>query len=173
MTLGDLLDLFCQEVPSDLTYREEELLELYEDLLALPADEPRVTPARESTEERDRAVVEAIVSRLSPSSSAPHPSHALSALLYQRAASHLPKSHAHESVLDGYSATLPHRVALNILTPIIQELTAIHTEGPSSLKDVPLAVLSVEEWQSLTRTCVRTCHRNLFVDTENATLACS
>ncbi|KAI9449004.1 hypothetical protein BJY52DRAFT_1364065 [Lactarius psammicola] len=154
-----------EEVPSDLTYREEELLELYEDLLALPDNEAKVTadsPARVSTE-GDRAVVEAIVSRLSPSPSIPEPSNALSGLLYQRAASgssHIPtqaQPHGHETGLDSCSATPPHRVVLNLLTPITQELTAlrhVHGQGPSSAKDVPLALLSIEEWRSLTRVCL-------------------
>ena len=182
MTLGVLLDSFAQEVPSDFTYREEELLELYEDLLALPDDQARVTadsPPRVFTEERDKAVVEAIVFRLSHSPSAPDPSHAFSALLYQRAASnfsHIPaqaQAHAHEASL---STTLPHCVALSLLAPVIQELTAIRnapTEGPSSAKDVPLVLLSVEEWQSLTRVCVRTCYHDLPINAENAILACS
>jgi hypothetical protein len=159
-TLGDFIDSFGQEIPPNLTYREEELLELYEDLLALPNDEARVTAPRVSTKERDRALVETIVSRLSPLPSAPDPSHALSALLYQRSASNLPHIPAHETS----SATLPHCVALGLLAPVIQELTAIriaHTEGPSSTKDVPLAMLSVEEWRSLIRVCVRTCHCDL------------
>jgi len=165
-----------QEVPSDLTYREEELLELYEDLLALPDDEAKVTAdssARVSTQEQDRAVVEAIVSRLSPSPSALDPSDAFSALLHQRAASdspHIParaQPHAHETGLDNCSATLPHRVALNLLTPITQELTAIrNAHTPSSAKAVPLALLSVEEWRSLTRVCVRICRRNLPIEAE-------
>ncbi|KAH9068095.1 hypothetical protein EDB83DRAFT_683485 [Lactarius deliciosus] len=140
---GDLLD-------SDLTYREEELLELYEDLLALPVDEPKATPARVSTEELDRAVVEAIVSRLSPSPSAP--SDALSALLYQRTGSDSPLIPVRAQT--STSPTLPHRVALDLLTPISQELTAIRNAHASSANDVPLALLSVEEWQSLTRLCL-------------------
>jgi hypothetical protein len=140
-----------QETPPDLTYREEELLQLYEDLLALPEDEAKVTAdssARVSTEERDREVVEVIVSRLSPS--APEQPDAFSALLYQRVAQapHIPvQPHSHET------ARLPHHVALNLLTPIIQELTTIH--GPSSA-GVPLSLLSMDEWRSLTRVCVRT-----------------
>jgi hypothetical protein len=142
-----------QETSPDLTYREEELLQLYEDLLALPSDEVQVptdSPAR------DRAAVEAIVSRLSPP--APEQSDAFSALLSQRAAQapHI-QSHLHET------ATLPHHVALNLLAPVIQELAIIH--GPSAV-DVPLALLSMEEWRSLTRACVRTCHRNLLTDAE-------
>jgi hypothetical protein len=146
-----------QETPPDLTYREEELLQLYEDLLALPEDEAKVvadSSARLSTEERDREVVEVIVSRLSPPAS--EQPDAFSALLYQRAAQ---APHPHET------ATLPHHVALNLLTPIIQELATTH--GPSSA-DVPLALLSMEEWRSLTRVCVRTCHRNLPIDAERA-----
>jgi hypothetical protein len=134
-----------QETPPDLTYREEELLQLYEDLLALPEDEAKVvadSSARLSTEERDREVVEVIVSRLSPPAS--EQPDAFSALLYQRAAQ---APHPHET------ATLPHHVALNLLTPIIQELTTIH--GPSSA-GVPLSLLSMDEWRSLTRVCVRT-----------------
>jgi hypothetical protein len=152
-----------QETPPDLTYREEELLQLYEDLLALPEDEAKVTAdssARVSTEERDREVVEVIVSRLSPS--APEQPDAFSALLYQRVAQapHIPvQPHSHET------ARLPHHVALNLLAPIIQELATTH--GPSSA-DVPLALLSMEEWRSLTRVCVRTCHRNLPIDAERA-----
>ncbi|KAH9176110.1 hypothetical protein EDB89DRAFT_1941983 [Lactarius sanguifluus] len=142
-TEGDLLD-------SDLTYREEELLELYEDLLALPDDEAKATPARVSTEERDRALVEAIVSRLSPSTSAP--SDALSALLYQRTPSDSPLIPVQAQT--STSSTLPHRVALDLLTPISQELTAIRNAHVSSANDVPLALLSVEEWQSLTRVCL-------------------
>ncbi|KAF8266080.1 hypothetical protein EI94DRAFT_1803621 [Lactarius quietus] len=138
-----------EETPSDLTYREEELLQLYEDLLALPDDEAKVTP-RVSTEEQDRAVVDAIVSRLSPLPSAPDPSDAFSALLLQRAASgsqHISaQAHAHETSCSA------HHVALNLLTPIIQESKAIH--GPSSGKGVPLAVLSVDEWRSLIRVCL-------------------
>ncbi|KAH8986599.1 hypothetical protein EDB92DRAFT_2021332 [Lactarius akahatsu] len=140
---GDLLD-------SDLTYREEELLELYEDLLALPDDEAKATPARVSTEELDRALVEAIVSRLSPSSSAP--SDALSTLLYQRTASDSPLIPVQAQTSS--SPTLPHRVALDLLTPISQELTAIRNAHASSANDVPLALLSVEEWQALTRVCL-------------------
>ncbi|KAH9001910.1 hypothetical protein EDB86DRAFT_2902439 [Lactarius hatsudake] len=118
---GDLID-------SDLTYREEELLELYQDLLALPA----------------------IVSRLSPSPSAP--SDALSALLYQRTPSDSPLIPVQAQT--STSPTLPHRVALDLLTPISQELTAIRNAHISSANDVPLALLSVEEWQSLTRVCL-------------------
>jgi hypothetical protein len=151
------LTLLCQDAPSDLTYREEELLQLYEDLLALPDDEPKVTPARVSTEERDRAVVEAIVSRLSLSPSAPDPSDAFSALLYQRASSTSP----HIPTQAQPHGSQPHHVALNLLTPIIQELTAI-----SSAQDVPLALLSMEEWRSLTRVSVRTYHRDLPNDAE-------
>ena len=142
-------------------------MELYENLLALPADEAKVTtdsPARVSTEERDRVAVDAIVSRLSPSPSVLDQSGGLSALLHQRAASgslHIPAQaqlHAHET------ATLPHHVVLNSLNPIIQKLKAIY--APSSAKDLPLALLSVEEWRSLTRVCVRTCYRDLPIDAE-------
>lgn len=157
LTVQDLLDTFSQDAPSDLTYREEELLQLYENLLALPDDEPKVTSARVSTEDRDRAVVKAIVSRLSPSPSAPDSSDALSTLLYQRASS----TSSHIPTQTQPHGSQPHHVALNLLAPIIQELTAI-----SSAQDVPLALLSMEEWRSLTRVCVRTCHRDLPIDAE-------
>ncbi|KAI9435830.1 hypothetical protein H4582DRAFT_2059299 [Lactarius indigo] len=139
-----------EEVSPDLTYREEELLELYEDLLALPDDQTKVTPAPVFTEEQDRAVVEAIVSRLSPSPSAP--SDALSALPNQRAESDSPLIPVQAQTSS--SATLLYRVALDLLTPIIQELAAIQHARPSSANDVPLALLSMEEWQSLTRLCL-------------------
>ena len=58
---------------------------------------------------------------------------------------------------------LPHHVALGLLTPIIQELESsqnlhVSTSGQRSppIKDVPLAVLSINEWRSLTRLCVST-----------------
>ena len=128
-------DSSSQETPP---YREEELLQLYEDLLALP-DEPKLTPPV-STEKQDSAVVEEILSRLP---SAPQQSNALSALLSQRVASGSPHIHLK-------TATLPHQVALNLLASVVQQLTPIH--GPN----VPLAFLSMEEWRSLTRVCVRT-----------------
>ncbi len=60
--------------------------------------------------------------------------------------------------------SLPHNIALSRLTPIIQELESTrNTQAPASgqgstpIKDVPLAVLSIDEWRSLTRVCVRTC----------------
>ncbi|KAH9064399.1 hypothetical protein EDB87DRAFT_1804147 [Lactarius vividus] len=138
------------DLPSDPTYREEELLELYEDLLAPPVNEANATPAPVSTEERDRALVDAIVSRLSPPPSTP--SDAFSALLNQRMASGSPLTPVQAQI--STNATLPHRVALDLLTPIPQELAAIWNAHASSASDVPLAVLSVEEWRSLTRVCL-------------------
>ena len=117
------LTLSSQETPPNLIYREEELLQLYEDLLALP-DEPKVTP-RVSTEKRDSAVVEAILPRLP---SAPEQS-------------------------EPQTATLPHHVVLNLLAPVVQQLSTI--QAPN----VPLALLSMQEWRSLTRVCVSTIMR--------------
>ncbi|KAH9964881.1 hypothetical protein BC827DRAFT_1185755 [Russula dissimulans] len=151
-------------VPPGQTYSEEELLALYDDLLSLPPDKSQVashSPAKPSIEEHDNAAVETILSRLSPS---PLPSalpDTFSASLQQRAEptflqySPETQSHAHES-----PPSLPHHVALSLLTPIIQGLhstsNVLAPSGPDSplVSDVPLAILSVNEWRSLTRVCL-------------------
>lgn len=113
------------------------------------------SPIEPPVERQDQAVVEAILSRISPSSIS---SETLSTLLQRRAE---PKSHpqVHES-----SSSLPHHIALSLLTPIVRELEStpnarVSASGPGSppLKDIPLAVLSLDEWRSLVRVCVRTC----------------
>ena len=151
--------------PSDGTYNEHELLAFYDNLLALPYDGPAVTgssPAELPLKLHDEAIVEAILSRISPSQSPSASSQTFSSLLQQRAEPTSPPEcsttqlHAQES-----RSSLPHHVALGLLTPIIRELESsqnLHafTSGQSSppIMDVPLAVLSVDEWRSLTRLCV-------------------
>ena len=140
---------------------------LYDDLLALSPDKSQDAshlPANPPIEEHDNAVIQTILSRFSPlPSTSPD---AFSALM-QRAeptslqGSHETQSHPHES-----RPSLPHRVVLSLLTPIIQESQSTSNVFPSSDLDsplvngVPLAILSVNEWRSLTRVCVRTCARS-------------
>jgi len=145
----------------------------------LPHDEPAAivtSPAEPSTEHKDRAAVEAVLSRISPSRFPSIASETFSALLQRRAEptslqdSKKTRPHIQES-----HASSPHHIALGLLTPIIQELESSRnalasTSEQSSppMKDVPLAVLSVDEWRSLTRLCVRIlvhythrCHDNV------------
>lgn len=157
-------------MPSDVTYSDQELLAFYDELLSLPRDEPRTTarsPTKLSIEDQDKAVVDTILSRLSPSPS-PFPSissETFSTLLQRRAEQNPPHSSrkARLHALEDHSS-LAHYVALSRLTPIIQELEITQNaqasasgQGSTPMKDVPLAILSIDEWRSLTRVCVRTC----------------
>ncbi|KAI0276061.1 hypothetical protein BGY98DRAFT_1090385 [Russula aff. rugulosa BPL654] len=114
-------------IPTDVIYSEQELLAFYDELLSLPHDEPRITdrsPTRLSITDQDKAVVETIFS-----------------------------SKVQLHALD--HSSLPHHVALSRLTPIIQELQASASgQGSVPVKDVPLAILSINEWRSLTRVCL-------------------
>jgi hypothetical protein len=134
---------------------------LYEDLLALPNDEAEINAnlsKRLSVGEQDKTVVEAIISRLSPSPSLPISSETLSASLLQQTegAPGQAQQHFHES------SSLPHHLALRLLVPIVQELANTRNNVPSSASGqdslpIPLSVLSIQEWRSLIRLCVRTC----------------
>jgi hypothetical protein len=133
---------------------------LYEDLLALPNDEAEINTSsseKSSVDEQDKTVVEAIISRLSPS--LPISSETLSALLLQqtKVAPGQTQQHVHEN------SSLPHHLALRLLAPIVQELTSTRNV-PSSASGqdsppIPLSLLSIQEWRSLTRLCVRTASR--------------
>jgi hypothetical protein len=135
---------------------------LYEDLLALPNDEAEINTSsseQSSVDEQDKIVVEAIISRLSPSPSLPISSETLSALLLQqtKVAPGQTQQHVHEN------SSLPHHLALRLLAPIVQELTSTRNV-PSSASGqdsppIPLSLLSIQEWRSLTRLCVRTASR--------------
>jgi hypothetical protein len=106
--------------------------------------------------------VEAILSRVSPSHFPSMSSETFSDLLQRRTEPNSPpdsQPHSKES-----HSSPPHRVALDMLGLITQELeSSRHTQASTSgqnstpMKDVPLAVLSVDEWRSLTRVCVRIC----------------
>jgi hypothetical protein len=152
--------------PSDNIYSEQELLAFYEDLLSSPHNGPADTvslPAESSREHQDKVAVEALLSRLSPPHFPSISSETFSDLLQRRAE---PTSSSDSSKTRPHSqegrSSLPHQVTLDLLGLIIQELESsqsIHasSSGESSLpmKDVPLAILSVDEWKSLTRLCVR------------------
>ncbi|KAI0298979.1 hypothetical protein B0F90DRAFT_1729750 [Multifurca ochricompacta] len=91
--------------------------------------------------------------------------HMLSALLQQRAEPASPRnpsqteSQAYGTSLGDGSSSLLHHVALSLLIPIITNwrvypITHVILRTRSiSTNGVPLAVLSVEEWRSLTRVC--------------------
>jgi hypothetical protein len=147
---------------SDAAYSEEELQAFYDDLLALPNDETQViagSSANSSVEKQDKAVVAAAISRISP---LPSPSlfpETLSALLHQRAES--PTGQAQPHVHENSSSPL-HHSALKLLTSVLQELltgTRDVLAGASEQNSlhIPLSILSIQEWRSLTRLCVRTC----------------
>ncbi len=60
--------------------------------------------------------------------------------------------------------SLPHHVVLSRLNPIIQELESTRNaqvstsgQGLTTIKGIPLAILSIDEWRALTRVCVRIC----------------
>jgi hypothetical protein len=151
------------ENPFDATYSEEELQAFYDDLLALPNDETQVvasSSANSSLEEQDKAVVEAVISRISPLPSPPFSPETLSALLHQRA--ELPTGQTQAQHVHENGSSLPHHSALKLLTPIIQDLLTgtrdilADASEQDSLR-IPLSILSTQEWRSLTRLCVRTC----------------
>lgn len=134
----------------------------------MPHDEPQITarlPTKLSIKDQDNAAVETILSRLSPPPFPSFASETFSTLLQRRAEqnpshnSYKPQLHALED-----HSSLPHHVALSQLTPLIQESESTRNaqasaSGQSStpIKDVPLAILSIDEWRLLTRVCVRTC----------------
>jgi hypothetical protein len=112
--------------------------------------------------DQDKAVVETILSRLSPSAIPSTSSETLSTLLQRRTEQIFP-SEAQLRALEDHSL-LPYQVVLSRLTPIIEELEGTRNAQASAsgqdsmpMKDVPLAILSIDEWRSLTRVCVRTC----------------
>ena len=133
---------------------------LYEDLLALPNDEADInasSSSKPSVDEQDKTVVEAIISRLSPSPSLPISSETLSALLLQQ--TEVAPGQTQQHVYG--NSSLPHHLALRLLAPIVQELTNTpnvpsSASGQDSLP-IPLSVLSIQEWRSLIRLCVGTC----------------
>ena len=146
---------------SDAAYSEEELQAFYDDLLALPNDETQVIvgSSANSSVEQDKAVVAAAISRISPLPSPPLLPETLSALLHQRADS--PTGQAQPHVHENSSSPL-HHSALKLLTSILQELltgTRDVLAGASEQNSlhIPLSILSIQEWRSLTRLCVRTC----------------
>lgn len=105
--------------------------------------------------------MEAILSRLSPPHLPSMSSETFSDLLQRRAEPNfLPDSQPHSQES---RSSLLHHVTLDMLGTIIQKLESSRSAQPSPsqnstpMKDVPLAVLSVDEWKSLTRLCVRTC----------------
>ncbi|KAI0246335.1 hypothetical protein BJV78DRAFT_1286525 [Lactifluus subvellereus] len=148
--------------PSDVAYSEEELLAFYEDILALPNDEAGDI-ARSSEklpiEEQDKAVVEAILSRITPSPTPSLSSETLADLLLQRVEPASSKSsNQTQPPIHEKRSLLPHHLALSLLTPVVQELTSTRN-APSSASGqdslpIPLAILSIEEWRSLTRLCL-------------------
>lgn len=147
-------------IPSDVTYSEQELLAFYDELLSLPHDEPRSTassPTKLSIEDQDKAVVDTILSRLSPSPLPSISSETFSTLLQRRAEQNPPHSSCRTQHALEDESSLPHHVALSRLTPVIQELNAQAStsgQGSAPVKDVPLAILSIDEWRSLTRVCL-------------------
>lgn len=165
-------------MPSDVTYSEEELLAFYDELLSLSHDESRTTarsPTKPSIEDQDKAVIETILSRLSLSRFPSISSETFSTLLQRRAEKNSPHSPCKTQLhsLEDHSS-LPHHVALSRLTPITQDLESTRNaqasasgQGSTLMKDVPLAILSIDEWRSLTRVCVRTyrvLHKDLLTN---------
>lgn len=122
--------------------------------------------------------MEAILSRVSPPHLPSMSSETFSDLLQRRAEPNSPpdsQPHSQES-----RSSLPHHVALDMLGLIIQELASSRNaqaspsgQNSTPMKDVPLAILSVDEWRSLTRLCVRSCVHPTYQCHNHVILACA
>lgn len=131
-----------------LHFTEEELVNLYEDLLALPPSEksqPIATlePVMQAQAEEDLAVVNQVDQRLLGSTEADEVA--------------VESMNTHESL---ELSTQPYQRVISRAHDIVSRIetvrTSLNTQSDSKPTDVPITVLSIAESEALVRVCV--CH---------------
>ena len=140
---------------------EDDLVDIYEDLLALPTQElPQQT--QQSQAEADHAMMLAIKQRLFddvPESILSITSPLISTLRSLRAqtsTSSMSNEPAETGHCEGQQHGKPHLTIVIRLKSIIEKLDAVRATVDSGAiqENLPISILSLQEWQSLIRTCV-------------------
>ncbi|KDQ55917.1 hypothetical protein JAAARDRAFT_70783 [Jaapia argillacea MUCL 33604] len=152
-------------------YSEEDLLAIYENLLALPISEPRDAAVQEIPhEELDRALVDSLHQRLKDVRVVTSPDSSLSQVLRQdrEVNQDEPQDYAEPETLNQHpytSAPQIHRRLIPLLGQLVQGLESVktsvessnleHTSAETASTSVPVGLVSEKEWKALARTCVR------------------
>ena len=140
---------------------EDDLVDIYEDLLALPTQKlPQQT--QQSQAEADHAMMLAVKRRLFndvPESILSITSPLISTLWSLRAqtsSSSMSDEPAETGHYEGQQHGKPHLTIVIRLKSIIEKLDAVRTTVDSGAiqQNIPISILSLQEWRSLIRTCV-------------------
>ncbi|CAL1698254.1 unnamed protein product [Somion occarium] len=149
-----------QESLEDNSYSEEELLFLYEDLLATPADESSSDkPDTVFTEEHDVLHLNSVAHRILSIENSDELS-----TLSDTLSSRLRLLRVEDAELESFPstdiskdtpATTSHRFLVSRLQQLVAEIQGLHSSSSTSEPQLPLGLLTPIEWGALARYCAR------------------